>query len=123
MEAAVPDPSAIRFTRWSRRAVFVRACGLLLVGLFLELALPISAAVYPGTGSVGNLCQPGASSLFGGVCAVALTAVLIWNAIGIGIILLGISSLLEWWARTPVRARRSWRSPTRRPVPLGPPRK
>jgi hypothetical protein len=88
--------------------LFIRGLTLIVIGLALELAIPIGLAIYPGESSssgnstaLGNVtsspaCQAGTPAPDNPLCGVELGVVVIWNAVGIGLLVLGTSWLLEW---------------------------
>lgn len=92
----------------------IRGLTLIAIGLAIELAVPMGLAIYPGEPtSAGNSTPSGNSTYIGNVsvsttcqvgtptpsnsnCGLSLGVEIIWNAVGIGLLILGTSWLLEW---------------------------
>jgi hypothetical protein len=84
-----------------------------VIGLTLELALPISLIVFPSptsTASAGNITIETNSSTGCAVfqaapnnlgCAIVVTVVAIWNVVGIGVAVLGVSWILQYRRENP----------------------
>jgi hypothetical protein len=88
--------SLVRAVRWLRAAwspLLLRGLVLLIVGSALELAVPVGIWAASTGSQPSNSTSPvtAYTPSCGSLCGLAIGLVIIWNVIGIGTLLLGVS--------------------------------
>jgi hypothetical protein len=113
-----------RLANQRHEPLLLRAIAVMAIGFAIELAIPLSLAAFPvsnanlpfnGTGSSSSAsqgCVPFTPSPSNAFCGYEVGIIILWNAIGVGVLIIGASWFLEWRRRVrpataPVTAERA----------------